>query len=734
MKIHKPLWAFQPLFLLLPLVSCGGAAKEGVSVTLTGDDPVLSFAKEEILSSAKAVGLEERGGDYQISFGGIDTQLGEQVYTLSVEGKNITIKGGDTRGLLYGGLEVADYLKENHGLSGIKDKKVSPYIQERMLKLNAPLDMRTPSYTDTGENAQAQIKDMWDLSFWKEYFDAAARNRFNAVNLWSLNPFPSLVKVPGYEDVALADVWKTKIPFDATYSGNCANAVREEHWTEGSYEIVKTLSIDEKIAHFNSVIDLAHNRGIRFYISVWNLYPFGEHGKHGIDAKLDNPVTKDYFTRSTEALLSTYPKLDGMGICTGENLPMADIDLGDLSAAEYKEQWLHDVYAEPIKASLKANPREFKVIHRMHFTDYSVVASIWGDLPCTMDISAKYSSDHMFVNGVHHFADEVLEALPSGQKTLLELRNNDFFNLRFGDYDFVHNYLANMSLEKVSGIVMGSDGYVDGREYFYADEAFNGTLSLEKHFAFYQLFGHMAYDKDFSKERFKGLFFYRFSSVSKENVDALFSAMQVASKVIPTISSLYFVDGDANWYAEACSSHPNTFGYLGIKRWVDSKSSHPYANCLSISEYCKAIKEGSEIDKSKDNPVTISTVLLNLAKEAKEKLALISLSPATKAEKEFLSLAGDQKCFALLGEFYGHKVKSVIALREYNDLGKEEAKVAALAEMNLSVDAYASYAAAFHANYKKMWLTWTGENDMNAYLDKAKEDIDAIASWKKRNY
>ena len=67
-------------------------------------------------------------------------------------------------------------------------------------------------------------------------------------------------------------------------------------------------------------------------------------------------------------------------------------------------------------------------------------------------------------------------------------------------------------------------------------------------------------------------------------------------------------------------------------------------------------------------------------------------------------------------------------LREYNDLGKEGAKVAVLAEMDLSVDAYASYAAAFHVNYKKMRLTWTGENDMNAYLGKAKEDIDAIVS------
>ncbi|MBR1847482.1 MAG: hypothetical protein IJ787_07200 [Bacilli bacterium] len=732
MKTLKHLWIYPAL--LLPLASCNGTAKEGVNVTLTENSQMLAFAKEEILSSAKKVGMEEKNGDYQVLLDGIDASLGEQAYSLAVEGKKILVKGGDERGLLYGGLEVADYIKQNRSLSGIQAKKASPYIHERMLKLNAPLDMRTPSYTDTGENAQAQIKDMWDLSFWKEYFDAAARNRFNAVNLWSLDPFPSLVKVAGYEDVALSDVWKTKIPFDASYSGNCANAVREEHWVEGSYEVIKTMSIEEKIAHFNAVIDLAHNRGIRFYISVWNLYPFGEHGKHGIDAKLDNPVTKDYFTKSTEALLEAYPKLDGMGICTGENLPMAGIDLGDLSAAEYKEQWLHDVYAEPIKNSLKATPRPFKVIHRMHFTDYSVVASIWNGLPCTMDISTKYSSDHMFVNGVHHFADEVLDALPSGQKTLLELRNNDFFNLRFGDYDFVHHYLSNMRLEKVSGIVLGSDGYVDGREYFYADEAFNGTLSLEKHFAFYQLFGHMSYDKNFSKEQFKGLFSYRFSNISKETVSALFEAMQIASKVIPTISSLYFVDGDANWYAEACASHPNTFGYLGIKRWVDSKSSHPYANCLSISEYCKAIKEGSEIDKNKDNPLTVASALLRFAQEAKAKLEHISLELSTQEHKEFLSLANDQRCFALLGEFYGHKVQSIIALREYNDLDKEEGKALALEEMNRSVEAFASYASLFHSNYKKMWLTWTGENDMNAYLAKAREDIDAISSWKKRSY
>ena len=47
---------------------------------------------------------------------------------------------------------------------------------------------------------------MWSMDFWREFFDEMARDRYNVLSLWSLHPFPSLVKVPEYPDVALADV------------------------------------------------------------------------------------------------------------------------------------------------------------------------------------------------------------------------------------------------------------------------------------------------------------------------------------------------------------------------------------------------------------------------------------------------------------------------------------------------------------------------------------------------
>ncbi|MCR5491566.1 MAG: hypothetical protein K6F32_05515 [Bacilli bacterium] len=731
----KPTSVLFALAMTLPLTGCGGAAKEQISISYGGESSILSFAKSEILASSASCDIEEGDNGYKITFETVDKSLGEQSFRTVVDGKSIHVYGGDENGLLYGGLALSDYIKANGTVEGYAAQAVSPRQEERMLKVNAPLDMRCPSYSDTGANTQEQIKDMWDIDFWKEYFAEAARNRFNAVNLWSLNPFPVLTKVPGYEDCALDDVWKTKIPFDTNYAGNCSNAVQEKHWEEGTYDIIKTITIDEKIAHFNSVIDLAHDHGIKFYISCWNVYTFGEHGKYGITSSLANPTTKDYYGKAVTALLETYPGLDGLGVCTGEYMLTSDVDLGGTEDSTFKEQWLHDTYGESLKAYLAKNPKDFKLIHRMHFTNYADIEKIWGDMPCPMDISTKYSDNHMFVNGDHHFADETLNALPDGKYSLLEIRNSDCYNLRMGDYSFVSNYYANMDkLSHVSGVVFGSDGYVDGREYFYQDDSFNGTLSLKKHFAFYSLFGNLAYDASFSEDLYKGLFAYHFKGIDEAAVGALYDALQQGSKVIPTVSSLYFNDGDATWYAEGNNAHPNSFGYLNVKRWVNANNAHPYANCISISEYCGLIRDGGAIPTDKDNPLTIAAKLKEISASAEEAYKKIAITGEDKTAKEFLSLALDQHCFYLLGEFYAEKILAIVDLRAYNDLGTESKKDDALTHIKASIDAYGKYAESFHKNYKPMWLTWTCDQDLNDLYQLAKEDQSAIENWKKRNY
>ena len=58
------------------------------------------------------------------------------------------------------------------------------------------------------------------------------------VSLWNLHPFPSMVKVPEYPDVALNDVWRSKIKFDEDYSTRTVGLVTPAMLADK--EVVKT--------------------------------------------------------------------------------------------------------------------------------------------------------------------------------------------------------------------------------------------------------------------------------------------------------------------------------------------------------------------------------------------------------------------------------------------------------------------------------------------------------------
>ena len=160
-----------------------------------------------------------------------------------------------------------------------------------------------------GESGQANIATVWDFDFWREFLDRLARNRYNFVSLWNLHPFPSMVKVPGYEDIALDDVQRSTIQFAENYSNRVEDILTPEMLAHT--ETVRKLTIDEKIAFWRRVMEYARDRNIGFHIITWNIYTYGTLGKHGITDAINNPVTADYYRKSVAQLFRTYdPELD----------------------------------------------------------------------------------------------------------------------------------------------------------------------------------------------------------------------------------------------------------------------------------------------------------------------------------------------------------------------------------------------------------------------------------------
>ena len=694
----------------------------------TAELPQAEFAGEDILAAAQKCGVEEA---WKVSVETIDENLGYEAYKVEVarEELTITVTGGDTNGLMYGGLEVAEQIALANGPEGVIDCEGAPSIANRGIKFNAPLDMRTPSYTDAGEAAQLNIPNMWDMDFWTEYFDELARNRYNAFSLWNLNPFPSMVKVEDYPDIALDDVWRTTLPFDDSYNGTATNLVRPEHWE--NYEVVKEMTIDEKIDFWRAVMAYAHDRGIKFYVITWNIYTYGEQGKYGIDNDSSNETTIDYFRKSVEAMVDTYPDLDGLGAAAGENMDWTP------GMESVNENWLWQTYGLGINDALEKDPdREFTFIHRLHLTEFDLIGEIWADFKGTLDVSDKYSIAHMHSSTNPPFTRETFELMPEDMRAWLEMRSDDMYYARWGDPDFAREYLSGMpGQEKCRGFLFGTDGYIIGRDYTASDSDEYGILHIQKHWYEYMLWGRLGYDLTLSNDHILRLMEERFEgAISAEKADELYEAMALAGKIIPQVQRLVWQDGDNN-YPEMCLTNITSFGFLDIKYWANSSMAMEESGVMSIPDYVKAVSAG-ESDFDLQTPLEAADALEDWSTQTLDLVeTLLAEEPETASgsEKEFYNMVKDQQMLATMGMYYSVKIRAAVELGLYNETEDTTHQETAIGYLEQGLEYWKEYAELFDERYVPLLMgrLQLAPNPTELIAD-AEEDISIAETWRIR--
>jgi len=139
--------------------------------------------------------------------------------TVSKDKKTIAVLALDDAGLMLRAFELSEQITIA-GIAAVQNTMQNPNMKMRGTKFNIPLDVRIPSYSDVSDAAQKNMLEMWSFDFWKEYIDTLARYRYNFISLWIMHPFPSLVKVPEYPDVALDDVRQSTVNLKENYSLN----------------------------------------------------------------------------------------------------------------------------------------------------------------------------------------------------------------------------------------------------------------------------------------------------------------------------------------------------------------------------------------------------------------------------------------------------------------------------------------------------------------------------------
>jgi len=662
---------------------------------------VLASSLEESRHVAKTLGVDP-----------LKTATVAQSYAIrrqSAAGRiTYAVLAADPVGAMYGGLDLAEAVRLNT-LTSLKDSDHTPFIANRGIKFNIPLDARTPSYSDASDSAQQNIAEVWDMGFWHEYLDELARQRFNVLSLWNLHPFPSMVIVSEYPNVALADVMRTTEKFDSSYDLTGKDMVRPALLAH--MEVVKKMTIEQKIAFWREVMDYAHDRGICVYVYTLNIFTWGADGKYDITAAQDNPITIDYFRKSVRAMLVTYPRLAGIGVTAGESMQ-------NLQGEYSKEMWLRKTYGAGVEDVRKLQPeRSIDLIHRMNQANLNQVLPSWLDYPKPFDLSYKYSAAHMYSLAAPPFAKRDLVDMPSSLRTWMELRNDDIYSFRWGDPVYTRAYLRALpGPEVMAGFNMGPDGYTWGREYIGTEPESPRQLVVKKQWYSFMLWGRLSYDPSLPDALFERTLAVRYPEAP---ADKLFAASEASSKVIPEINRFFWASGgnDLAWFPEACLSHPKHHGFYTVKDFKNGATT-PGSDMMNIREYTSAVLQSAPA-----TGITPPQVADQLRADATQALKLLDAMPSPGSDKELRLTLGDLRAMAYLGEYYADKIMGATELAAYGTTRDAQRRASSVRYLQSAVEDWKQYAAIATRQYRPQLLTRVGDVDLNALTAKVEHDV-----------
>ena len=663
------------------------------------------------LSSAESLAQELREAGAK-PVGPVESE-GFSIRSGSVDGRSVHwVIAADAAGLMYGGLELAEVIRTS-GLDGVRDDDQKPLMQMRGVKFNIPLDVRTPSYTDMSDSAQQNIATVWDFDFWKEMIDRLARARYNFVSLWSLHPFPSMVRVPSYPEIALEDVQRSTTHFKENYPLTGVGLDAPEILDH--VETIRRMTMDEKIAFWRKVMRYGKERNVGFYIVTWNIFVNGTEGKYGITDGIDNPVTADYFRQSVKQMFVTYPDLKGIGLTTGENMAEA--------SPEQKEDWAFATYGRGVLEAAAALPgRKITLIHRQHQAGADAIARRFAPLIASPDIefvySFKYAQAHVMSSVTQPFHESFVRELRAA-KTLWTLRNDDVYHLRWGAPDFVREFIRNIPAPVSKGMYYGSDQWVWGREFLSLEPDSPRQLELAKHWYHWLIWGRLGFNPDLGDDRFVAILKSHFPMA---NAPALFEAWQEASMIFPDVTGFHWGALDFQWYIEACvgRARPETDNqqFHDVDRFI-TLPPHPTSGDQSIPDYVRSVVEG--IPAKGTTPVALARRIEGHADRASAALERVG-SPGS--DRELARTVRDIRAMAMLGRYYAAKIQGATELalaRATHDAAHRSAAIDALTR---AAGFWRRYARLMRAHYRNpLWLNRVGIVDWDVLTQAVDRDI-----------
>lgn len=668
-----------------------------VELSIPPDLPMAQFAAEKIQQAAP------RESTLSIKLT-LDDTLKPQAYSIQSKGNQILIKGGDARGVMYGGLELAERFSFGENISNLSIKN-EPFIKKRGLKMNIPLDARCPSYDDTGTSATMNIEQVWTKAFWYSHLDRMAENRYNTLTLWNNHPFTAMLKLEQYPDVAINDIALPTYPMDDQMLLQYKQAELQD---PQNYKIVKKMPIEEKITFWQDIMHYAKNRGIDIYFITWNIWVHGAEGKYGINTSQTNEQTIAYMRECVKQFILTYPDLKGMGITCGEHMENKRTDSFSVI------KWMWSTYGQGIVDAKAEHPnREVHFIHRIWYSSMNVMMDDFiSKYPDPLALSFKYARARLYsIPNPTYFNQQLAPDLKQyNLKSWANLRNDDIYMFRWGNPDYVRDFINNLPDQSLlEGFYMGSDGYVWGREFTDKDPQSPRQLEIDKHWYKFLSWGRLGYDPSLDHSFFEKKLSQHFPQT---DAPQLYSTWKTASQIIPLINTWHWRDWDHMWSPEICMSKKE--GYHSINHFIEIKPLNGQP-MQSIPDFVK------HPDSNKQSPLNVADQLDQLANETSSGLKILRTPSRSKELEKTLN---DLECFTHLAHYYADKIRGSVAIHQYRIYGNNEDQQRGIKALEDALSHWTAYGTLAASLYTVQLYARTSYTDWNGkLLEHAKADI-----------
>jgi hypothetical protein len=451
---------------------------------------------------------------------------------------------------------------------------------------------------------------------------------------------------------------------------------------------------------WSGIFAMAKERGIETYLLNWNIFvspefsrahnvaPWSVSLSHiGKEADDTGDLVVRYTKEVVTQLLDEYPDLTGLGITLGERM-------GGMTP-DQRRDWLDQTFF----AGIAAAKRPAKFIYRAPLSantgsggttseendrrTRAQIESLTNNITGPVYVEFKHNWSHALSSPdlfhVHggKLSDAYWNPPPTRHKVVWTMRNEDIYILRWGQPDFVREFVQRQGgKDYVGGAIIGSECYIPALDYITkAGPHKNWRWAFQRQWLFYAVWGQLLYDPATPDARFEALFEARFGKGTGKD---LLAAWKLASRVPLRFASFRKGTWDGSLYTEGFSSWTDRDNAPRKLFDIDSFIKHPVLDTKRYVNIADFVKTG-QVPSGAVSPLELADQLDRDRAAALKLVAKVqrqgAVSPVLDCELT------DVEAWCAYSDYFAAKLRAGVALataRARQDLKQQQRAVTEL--------------------------------------------------------